>query len=190
MVVNNAYGMGTSVERASAEPELFRRAAAYRIKGERVDGDDLTQVIEATEALLDRARLKRRPALLEALTYRHRGHSVADAGLNYRDRAEIDERKGRDPITRLRERLLEAGVAQTELAALAKSAQERVDRAVEFALQSPEPRLGELAAGTYADRSDKQFERMRPASPFGEAELVFEAGLGQPDLALEGGMGI
>ena len=80
LIVNNEYGMGTSVSRASAEPELWRRAAAHRMHGERVDGDDLDAVVEAADRLLRGAREERRPAVLEAMTYRYRGHSVADAG--------------------------------------------------------------------------------------------------------------
>src|ERR1700754_1898898 len=79
LVINNLYGMGTSVDRASAEPDLFKRAAAYRMEGERVDGDDLEEVEAATGRLLERAREERRPAVLEAGTYRFRGHSGADA---------------------------------------------------------------------------------------------------------------
>jgi pyruvate dehydrogenase E1 component alpha subunit len=178
LVVNNIYGMGTSVERASAEPEVFRRAQAHRMEGERVDGDDLEQVIEATAALLAKARSERKPAVLEALTYRYRGHSVADAGLNYRDKAEIEERRERDPIVRLRERLAAAGVAEDELDAADQRARERVGEAVEFALASPEPPVDRLAAGMYAPGSSEQFSRMLPGSAYGERDLVFEAGLG------------
>jgi pyruvate dehydrogenase E1 component alpha subunit len=79
LVVNNGYGMGTTVEHASAEPEIYKRASAFRMHGERVDGDDLDAVVEAADRLLRAARERRRPAVLEALTYRYRGHSVADA---------------------------------------------------------------------------------------------------------------
>src|SRR3954469_1829310 len=75
-VVNNLYGMGTHVDRASAEPELHKRARAYRMHGERVDGDDLAAVHETAVRLLRGARDERRPAVLEAITYRFRGHSV------------------------------------------------------------------------------------------------------------------
>src|SRR5580704_11206017 len=70
LVVNNEYGMGTSVERASAEPEAFRRAAAFRMHGERVDGNDLVAVEQTVGRLLAKAREDREPAVLEALTYR------------------------------------------------------------------------------------------------------------------------
>jgi pyruvate dehydrogenase E1 component alpha subunit len=178
LIVNNVYGMGTSVERASAEPELFRRAQAYRMVGERVDGDDLGGVIEAAAALLSAARDERRPAVLEALTYRYRGHSVADAGLNYRDKEEIDQRRKRDPLLRVRERLLGDGVDDTELSAVDQRVEERVNAAVEFALGSAEPSADRLAAGMHAAGAAEQFARMRPGGAFGEEELVFEAGLG------------
>jgi pyruvate dehydrogenase E1 component alpha subunit len=70
LVVNNGYGMGTAVAR-SAEPELYRRACAFRMHGERVDGDDLDAVVEGSARLLREARERRRPAVLEAMTYRY-----------------------------------------------------------------------------------------------------------------------
>jgi pyruvate dehydrogenase E1 component alpha subunit len=179
LVVNNEYGMGTSVARASAEPELWRRAAAHRMHGERVDGDDLDAVIEAADRLLRGAREQRRPAVLEAITYRYRGHSVADAGLAYRSRDEISERLTRDPIGRVRAQLVEGGARKQELDALDAAAAERVQQCVEYALASPEPDLERLAAGVHAAGSAEQFQRMRPGSPFGEEALTFDAGLGR-----------
>jgi pyruvate dehydrogenase E1 component subunit alpha len=179
LIVNNEYGMGTSVSRASAEPELWRRASAHRMHGERVDGDDLDAVIEASERLVRAAREERRPAVLEAVTYRYRGHSVADAGLAYRTREEIEARQSLDPIVRVRQQLLDGGLDAEELDAIDRRADERVRAAVEFADASPEPPLERLAAGMHAAGSDEQFERMRPGSPFGEEELTFDAGLGR-----------
>jgi pyruvate dehydrogenase E1 component alpha subunit len=178
LVVNNEYGMGTSVARASAEPELWRRAAAHRMHGERIDGDDLDVVVEAAERLLRAAREERRPAVLEAVTYRYRGHSVADAGLTYRTKDEIAERQALDPIARVRAQLLESGLADDELDAIDDDAEQRVQAAVQYALASPEPNVGDLAAGMHAAGSMKQFARMRPGSPFGEEELTFDSGLG------------
>src|SRR5919112_418238 len=120
LIVNNEYGMGTSVGRASAEPELWRRAAAHRMHGERIDGDDLDAVLEASTCLLREARQERRPAVLEAVTYRYRGHSVADAGLAYRTKDELAARQALDPIVRVRAQLVEAGVGEDELDALAR----------------------------------------------------------------------
>jgi pyruvate dehydrogenase E1 component alpha subunit len=179
LVINNRYGMGTSVERASAEPDLYKRAAAYRMRGERVDGDDVEAVLEISQELLSEARAERRPAVLEAITYRYRGHSVADAGLAYRTREEIAEHKKLDPLERTRELLRSRGVADAEIEAADGEAVDAVARAVEFAESNPAPELDRLAAGVYAPGSQAQFERMRPGSPFGEQELVFGGGLGQ-----------
>ena len=110
LVVNNGYGMGTSVQRASAEPDLYRRASAFRMHGERVDGDDLEAVVEASDRLLKRAREQREPAVLEVVTYRYRGHSVADAGLAYRTKEEIAAKQAHDPIARIRVTLREHGM--------------------------------------------------------------------------------
>ena len=177
-VVNNGYGMGTAVERASAVPELFRRADAYGIPGERVDGDDLALVMEAAGRLLVRARTERAPAVLEAMTYRYRGHSVADAGLAYRTKEEIDEHMQRDPLVRVRASLREAGLGDDELDELDARAGGQVAEAVAAAEASPEPDIASLAAGMHADGSVEQFARMLPGSAFGERELVFAGGLG------------
>jgi pyruvate dehydrogenase E1 component subunit alpha len=178
LVVNNEYGMGTAVGRASAEPELYRRADAYRMHGERVDGDDLDAVIEAASRLTAAAREERTPAVLEAVTYRYRGHSVADAGLAYRTKDEIAVRQAHDPLVRVREQLRADGIEESELDAIDARADERVAAAVTFAAGSAEPAVARLAAGMHAAGSAEQFSRMRPGSPFGELALTFDAGLG------------
>ena len=88
-VINNQYGMGTRVDQSNAEPELAKQGAGYRMHGERVDGNDVLAVREAASRLLGQARDERRPALLETVTYRYRGHSVADAGKVYRTPEEV-----------------------------------------------------------------------------------------------------
>jgi pyruvate dehydrogenase E1 component subunit alpha len=179
LIVNNKYGMGTAVHRASSEPDLYKRASAFRMHGEAVDGDDLEAVIEASDRLLGRAREHREPSLLEARTYRYRGHSVADAGLAYRTKEEIAERQEQDPLLRTAARLREAGSSTEELRAIDERVEQRVKECVEFADASPQPDVDALAWGMYGQGSDEQFERMRPGSPFGEEELVFDGGLGK-----------
>jgi pyruvate dehydrogenase E1 component alpha subunit len=179
LVVNNRYGMGTSVERASAEPALHARASAYRMHGEEVDGDDLEAVLDATGRLLDRAREQREPSVLEAVTYRYRGHSVADAGFAYRTREEIEEHKARDPLRRVAERLREAGATDDDLRAVDERVEARVAAAVAFASDSPEPEVAEMATGMHAVGSAEQFARMRPGGAFGDAALTLDAGLGR-----------
>jgi pyruvate dehydrogenase E1 component alpha subunit len=178
VVVNNGYGMGTSVERASAEPCVYRRASAFRMHGERVDGDDLETVVEASDRLLRRAREERKPSVLEVMTYRYRGHSVADAGLAYRSKEEIVAKQESDPIAAVGAILRKHGVSDEELEAVDRDADARVADAVAFADASPEPEVSELARSVYAPGSGGQFSRMRPGSPFGEEELVFNGGLG------------
>jgi pyruvate dehydrogenase E1 component alpha subunit len=180
LVTNNIYGMGTSVDRASAEPELYKRACAFRMRGERVDGNDLEAVLRISEELLANARSDREPSVLEAITYRYRGHSVADAGLSYRTKDEIAEhRSEHDPIEILAKRLIERGDADEDaLDAVRKRVREQVSDAVEFAEESDPPDVGSLAEHVYGDPGYReQFSRMQPGSPFGETSLVFETGL-------------
>ena len=178
LVVNNVYGMGTHVERASAEPELYKRAAAHRIEGERVDGDDLLAVLEATGRLLQRAREERRPAVLEAMTYRYRGHSVADAGWSYRSKEEVEEHEAHDPIDRAAERLMELGALERdELDVLRERAEQRVQESIEFADDSDFPDVGSLGEHVYGDAdSADQVARMTRGAPFGEADLLTAGG--------------
>jgi pyruvate dehydrogenase E1 component alpha subunit len=180
LVMNNQYGMGTPVDQASAEPELYKRAAAYRIHGERADGDDLEAMLEASDRLLSRAREERRPAVLEAMTYRYRGHSVADAGLAYRSKEEIQERRSaRDPIGIIADRLKARGeLSDDDVERVEEQQRGRVAEAVAYAADSPPPQEDTLAHHVYADPAFKQqFARMRLGSPFGESELVFDRGL-------------
>jgi pyruvate dehydrogenase E1 component alpha subunit len=179
LIMNNEYGMGTSVERASAVTQLYRRAAAYDLPAERIDGDDLLAVAQAASTMLGAAREERRAGVLELVTYRHRGHSVADAGLAYRTRGEIDAHLAHDPIFRVRGLLSEEGVSDAELDAMLASVHERVDASVQAALDSAAPDVGTLATGMYAPGSASQFARMLPGAPFGERELVFAGGLGE-----------
>ena len=179
LVMNNEYGMGTSVERASAVTQLYRRAAAYDLPAERVDGDDLLAVAQATATMLAGAREDRRAAVLELVTYRFRGHSVADAGLAYRTRGEIDDRIKHDPIVRVRGLLAEEGLGEQDLAEILTRVEQQVEDSVAAALASPAPPLRSLAAGMYAPGSAAQFARMLPGSPYGERELVFAGGLGE-----------
>src|ERR1700742_2898238 len=157
LVINNLYGMGTAVDRASAEPDLFKRAAAYRMEGERVDGDDLEEVEGPAAHLLKRAREERRPAVLEAVTYRYRGHSVADAGLAYRTREEIEEHRREDPLIRTRELLEARGVPLEGFATMEAEVEAEVEPAVAFAEADEPPPVDRLAAGVYTPGSEEQF---------------------------------
>ena len=117
--------------------------------------------------------------MLEAITYRYRGHSVADAGLAYRTKEEIAQRQEKDPLLRVAGQLREAGVSTDDLRAIDERVEQRVQECVEFSQKSPEPDVDALAWAMHAKGSDEQFARMRPGSAFGEEELVFEGGLGK-----------
>ena len=109
LVENNLYGMGTSVERHSAQTDLSKKAEGYGIPGERIDGMDVIAVREGVAEGIRQAREDRRPTLLEAFTYRYRGHSAADPEV-YREREEVEEWREKDPIETFARRCVEAGV--------------------------------------------------------------------------------
>jgi pyruvate dehydrogenase E1 component alpha subunit len=150
IIENNQYAMGTSVERSSSEPELYRRASAYRMHGERVDGMDLFAVRAAAERLVTQVRETSRPVLLEALTYRYRGHGAADPD-TYRTREEIEEWRRRDPIGIVEARLLQEGAATEEdVKRLRAEANAEVEEALRFADESPLPPPDALYEHIYA----------------------------------------
>ncbi|MHB8283604.1 MAG: pyruvate dehydrogenase (acetyl-transferring) E1 component subunit alpha [Caulobacteraceae bacterium] len=152
VIENNEYAMGTSVERASAETQLYKRGASFDIPGEQVDGMDIQAVREAGARAAEHARSGKGPFILEMKTYRYRGHSMSDPA-KYRTREEVDNiRKTRDPIDHLRERLEEFGYAdENELKALDTEVKKIVADAAEFARTTPEPDPSELYTDVYAD---------------------------------------
>jgi pyruvate dehydrogenase E1 component alpha subunit len=164
LIVNNQYGMGTTVERASAEPELYRRACSYRMASERVDGHDVLAVRDAMRRAVQRARQERLPTLLEAISFRQRGHSVVDPA-RYRTREEVEQGLRQDPVASFRRQLLEAGVLDEAAAArLEAEIDHQVGEAVEFADQSPDPNPADLFAYTYASEVENASRRY-PGEP-------------------------
>jgi pyruvate dehydrogenase E1 component alpha subunit len=151
VIENNQYGMGTSVQRASASTELYRRGEAYGIPGSAVDGMDVLAVREAAEAAVAHARGEG-PVIVEALTYRYRGHSMSDPA-KYRSRQEVQEvRAERDPIDRLRRNILEGGLAdENAFKTIDKDIRAIVNEAASFAQDSPEPDPAELYTDVYRD---------------------------------------
>lgn len=150
VIVNNRLGMGTTVEAASAEPDLYKRGCAYRIPGERIDGDDVIAVRDAARTALDRARTERTPTLLEVMSWRLRGHSVVDPA-RYRSREETQRLRDLDPVPGFRAQLIEAGILDGEAAVrIDDAADEQVDAAVRFADDSPDPSPDQLFAHAYA----------------------------------------
>ena len=152
VIENNKYGMGTSVERASARTDLYHRGAAYGIPGAQVDGMDVIAVREAGDKAVAHARGGKGPYILEMLTYRYRGHSMSDPA-KYRTKEEVQKvRQERDPIERLRASILETGVMdEAGLKEMDREVKAIVSEAAEFAQNSPEPDPTELTTDVYAE---------------------------------------
>lgn len=150
VIVNNQTGMGTKVEAASAEPELYKRACAYRMASERVDGNDPLAVRDATRKAVDRARQQSLPTLLEAVSFRMRGHSVVDPA-RYRSKEEVDRGRAQDPVAAFRARLIQAGILdEAGVTALEAEVEQELQQAIDFADASPDPSVEELFDDVYA----------------------------------------
>src|SRR3954463_16218389 len=190
LVENNLYGMGTAVERHSAVTDLSRKAEGLGVPGVRVDGMDVLAVREIVSEHSRRAREARQPTLVEAFTYRFRGHSAADPEV-YRTKDEVEEWRKKDPITVFRDRLLAEGVtSEDEVEEMRERIEQRVVGAVEFADNSPEPPLeslydhlyvvGDQVPGWYAvdERTPEPHrgEEEREVGAAGEAKKLAEAG--------------
>lgn len=145
VIENNKYGMGTSVERASATTDLCNRGAAHGISGRRVNGMDVLEVKEAGARALAHCRSGKGPVILEMETYRYRGHSMSDPA-KYRSREEVSKvRKESDPIDNLRALILDDKIADEEaLKAIDGQVKAVATEAAEFAQQNPEPDAKEL----------------------------------------------
>jgi pyruvate dehydrogenase E1 component alpha subunit len=133
--------MGTPIHRALAQPEIWRFAETYGIHGEAVDGMDVLAIRECVGRAVERARQEKVPTLIEALTYRFRGHSMRDpSAAVYRTREEVDQERQRDPILLFIDRCARDGVlTETEIKSIEASANNVVNDAVAFADASPEP---------------------------------------------------
>ncbi len=138
---NNHYAMGTSIERALAQTQIWKFGQTYGIPAEKVDGMDVLAVREVVGRAAARARADKTPSLIEADTYRFRGHSMRDpAGAVYRTKEEVEREKERDPIVLFRARARAAGaLTEADVRLIEKDVNDRIDEAVAFADASPEP---------------------------------------------------
>ncbi|RMD82994.1 MAG: pyruvate dehydrogenase (acetyl-transferring) E1 component subunit alpha [Chloroflexi bacterium] len=150
-IVNNGYGMGTSVEAGSSEPDLWKKGASFRVYGERVDGTDVLAVRDVVRRLRARAEAEGEPAIIDAVSFRFRGHSVIDAD-RYRDPEVV--RRGRelyDPIRKFATLLLDHGVIDDEwLKSVTDRVEREVQEAIDFANNSPDPKFEDLYKYMYA----------------------------------------
>ena len=149
---NNQYGMGTSVARASAVTDLWKKGVAYDIPGYTVNGMDVLAVYQLTKKLVEEVRRTSEPIFVECVTYRYRGHSMADAGKNYRSEEEIAGWRKRDPVENFRVRLLEGEIFdQKDADAIEEEVLAKVQAAVDFAEESPFPDVADLHRFVYAE---------------------------------------
>ncbi len=186
---NNLYGMGTAVERHSAVTDFSKKAEGLGVPGVRADGMDVIAMRETVTEHLRIAREERRPTLVEAFTYRYRGHSAADPEV-YRSKEEVEEWRKKDPIEAFADRLeAEDVLSKEEREAMRGRVEERVLDAVRYADASPEPPLdsvydnlyvvGEQVPGWYAvdERAPHPFPGERESEHLeGEARELAEAG--------------
>ncbi|AHJ62983.1 Pyruvate dehydrogenase E1 component alpha subunit [Granulibacter bethesdensis] len=144
VIENNKYGMGTSVDRATASHDLSQNGTPWNIPGRQVDGMDVQAVYEAAREAVAHCRSGKGPYLLEMQTYRYRGHSMSDPG-KYRTREEIQKmRAERDCIDHARQELIALGTDETVLKEIEDAIKKRVAEAATFAQESPEPDESEL----------------------------------------------
>ena len=150
---NNRYAMGTSTDRALAQTEIWKFGQTYGIPSEKVDGMDVLAIREVVGRAVARTRRDKTPSLIEADTYRFRGHSMRDpAGAVYRTKEEVEREKQRDPIGMLRARAQTAGIlTEADVRAIEKDVNDRIDEAVAFADASPEPPDEELFTDIYKE---------------------------------------
>jgi pyruvate dehydrogenase E1 component alpha subunit len=149
IIENNRYGMGTSLDRASSVKDLYQRASAYGMPRRDVNGMDLMAVRSVLGEAIERARKEKRPSLIEAETYRYRGHSMSDPG-KYRTREEVEGMMKYDPLFLWSRRLLDQErFGQSELDAADKEVLAQVEEAARFAEESPLPSAESLYEDVY-----------------------------------------
>ncbi len=151
MLENNLYGMGSHVDMThAAGRDIYNSAEYYKIPATQVDGMDLLAVREATSYAIDRVRAGDGPVFLEAMTYRYRGHSMADP-VNYREMDEVEEWRINDPIDRFKTLAIGEGLITTgELEEIDSQVTDEIDEVVKFARESPFPELDDLYKNVYA----------------------------------------
>lgn len=151
VVENNKWAIGMAHERATSQPEIYRKASVFGMPGVEVDGMDVMAVRSAAQEAVARARAGEGPTLIECLTYRFRGHSLADPD-ELRSKAEKEAWLAKDPLKRFEALLLEQNLAsEEELKDIRQQIQTEIDEAVAFAQSSPEPNPDELYRYIFAD---------------------------------------
>jgi len=150
---NNLYAMGTPVQETTAATSIAEKAEGYSMPTKRINGQDVLEVYQECAAAYEYARSGKGPMLIEAMTYRYRGHSAVDAQL-YRSKEEVLERKTGDPVKSFPRWLVEMNVLnQSDLERMEQDAQQTVADCVQFAEDSPEPTVDDLYRDVYVDNT-------------------------------------
>ena len=149
---NNGYGMSTSTERSTAVKNIADRASAYAMPGVIVDGNNFSEVAEAADAAVERARAGEGPTLIESKTYRYRGHSKSDRN-RYRTKEEIEDwMANRDPIALFEAELKEFGIIDDAgIEAVREAVKKEIAEGIEFAKDSPSPEIRDLENYVYTE---------------------------------------
>ncbi len=149
IIENNMYGMGTSVNEASAGSELYKRGQPFNIPGNIVDGMNVFKVRESALKAANHVRKGKGPYILEVQTYRYRGHSMSDPA-QYRSKKELDKYKDQDPINIARKEILRKKILDdSELDEINSKVIEKIKKAADFALKEPFPDSNELYTDVY-----------------------------------------
>lgn len=175
LIVNNQFGMGTSVEKGSAVADLYQKACAFGMHAERVDGNDLLAVRDAALRCVERARKEKLPSVLEAISFRQRGHSVVDPD-RYRARELVEKGRSLDPIPAFGRALLEAELLdENGLKRIEAQVDRMVEKSVAFADESPDPQPKDLYVYDYATEIPN-IDRTLPGDHTGLAEIEGQGG--------------
>ena len=149
IIENNMYGMGTSINRAAAGSDLYKRGEAFGIPGKIVDGMNVFKVREAAYLAGKYVKKNSKPYILEMQTYRYRGHSMSDPA-NYRSKEELENYKAKDPIQIAYEEIVRKKISsKKELEKINKKVIEKIKIAADYALKSPFPENEELFTDVY-----------------------------------------
>lgn len=163
IIENNGYSMGTSQLRSSAGPGLAKRAESYGMAWDVCNGHDLYEVREKTDRMLQLARDKFQPGILEVMTYRYRGHSVADPDSTYRTKDEIENyRRTKDPLTLIHDTLVAEGALTEEVSKeIDTAARAEADYAAQFAEASPFPATADILKDVYWEEDNPEHKQSK-----------------------------
>ncbi len=156
--VNNRYGMGTPVEKASAVAEIYKKACAYDMESIQVDGMNVREVLLRTSEIVEKVRADSQPRFIEALCYRFKGHSVVDPD-KYRTAEDKEKFRKADPIVFFEHELEKSGLADEEhFKAVRQEVEAEVQEIIKFADESPDPKVDELYKYVYAGEWEERPE--------------------------------